>query len=332
MKTPVGTTFVVAASLLGVAAVAQLVAVLVYFGPGFAGTTAPRPVEAHQAAAPPPVQAPAVPAASAPPDAAADASQARFVELMKEAGKLEAGGSPGDALVPLEEALALQPRNPEILARMGSLHERLGQNELAEDMWKNLLELGPDGGRFLDVAEIRLRLLRQQGAGAPTAAGGLELRDQVGLQPGSSLGVVDLKVTESKGSGASALKNLRLAVKARPGEEIDARDVRINVTFYEMLNGEIVPTTSRVESSWFTMPVDWKDDGLEILEVKYEVPKMGADGGPAPKFYGYMVNIYNKGQLQETRADPVDLQELYPPPLNEGQENDAPAKRGGRAP
>ncbi len=331
MKTPVGTTFVVAASLLGVAAVAQLVAVLVYFGPGFAGTTAPPPVETHQAAVSPPVQAPAAPAASAPPAAAADASQARFAELMKEAGKLEGGSSPGDALVPLEEALALQPRNPEILARMGSLYERLGQNELAEDMWKNLLELGPDGGRFLDVAEIRLRLLRQQGAGAPTAAGGLALRDQVGLQPGSSLGVVDLKVTDSKGPGASALKNLRLAVKARPGEEIDARDVRINVTFYEMLNGEIVPTTSRVESSWFTMPVDWKDDGLEILEVKYEVPKMGPDGGPAPKFYGYMVNIYNKGQLQETRADPVDLQELYPPPLNEGQESDAPAERGGRA-
>ena len=40
MKTPVGTTFVVAASLLGVAAVVQLVAILIYFGPGF---TAARP-------------------------------------------------------------------------------------------------------------------------------------------------------------------------------------------------------------------------------------------------------------------------------------------------
>lgn len=331
MKTPVGTTFVVAASLLGVAAVAQLVAVLVYFGPGFARTTAPGPAETRHAAVSQPAQATPSVAAASPADASADAAQARFAELMKEAGKLEGGSSPGDALVPLEEAIALQPRNPEILARMGSLHERLGQNELAEDMWKSLLELGPDAGRFLDVAEIRLRLLRQQAAGAPAAAGGVELRDQVGLQPGSSLGVVDLKVTDSKGAGGSALKNLRLAVKARPGDEIDARDVRINVTFYEMLNGEIVPTTSRVESSWFTMPVDWKEDGIEILEVTYEVPNLGPDGGPAPNFYGYMVNIYNKGQLQETRADPVDLQELYPPPLNEAQEDDAPAERGGRA-
>ena len=49
MKTPVGTTFVVAASLLGVAAVVQLVAILIYFGPGFTAArtemvlVAPRP-------------------------------------------------------------------------------------------------------------------------------------------------------------------------------------------------------------------------------------------------------------------------------------------------
>lgn len=321
MKTPVGTTFVVAASLLGVAAVAQLVAVLVYFGPDFARTTtAPGPVEVRPASVvQPPATLAAVPVAAE--SAESDARRARFAELLKEADKLSDGSAPGDALVPLEEAHSLQPRNPEILARLGSLHERLGQNELAEESWKGVLELGPDAGRFLDVAEIRLRLLRQQGS--PPATGGLELRDQVGLQPGSSLGVVDLKVADAKGSGGSALKNLRLAVKARPGEEIDARNVRINVTFYEMLDGEIVPTTSRVESSWFTTPVDWKDDGIEILEVKYEVPRMGADGGAAPNYYGYMVNIYNNGQLQETRADPVDLQELYPPPLNEGAE-DAP--------
>ncbi|MFM8458549.1 MAG: hypothetical protein ACKOB0_06320 [Chthoniobacterales bacterium] len=74
---------------------------------------------------------------------------------------------------------------------------------------------------------------------------------------------------------------------------------------------------SRVQSMWFTTPVDWKGEGVEILEVKYEVPRLGADGGPPPQFYGYMVNIYHRGQLQETRAEPADLQDLFPPPLNE---------------
>ncbi len=305
----------VAATLLGLAALAQLVAILVYFGPGFAGPTV--------AAAPPTAEPAATPEQPAPPPAAEGPStaeieqvNARVAELLSEAERLEGGPTAGDALVPLEEAATLQPRNPEILSRLGSLHERLGQTELAETAWEDLIALGPDAGRFLDVAEIRLRVLRQQSAPAPADEGTLQLRDQIGLQPGSSLGVVDLKINDEEENGV-AMKNLRLAVKARPGEMIDGRDVRINVTFYEMLNGEIVPTMSRVQSVWFTTPVDWKSEGIEILEVKYEVPRIGPDGGPAPQYYGYLINIYHRGQLQETRADPVQLQDLFPPPLSD---------------
>ena len=308
MKTPVGTTFVVAASLLGVAAVVQLVAILVYFGPGFA-VVRPEVV----VVAPLPTPEPAEPEASpAPPAETAEmaAQKLRLEELMREVETLEQGPSPDAALVPLEEAASLQPRNPDVLSRLASLHEKLGQIELAQGAWKSVLDLGPDAGRFLEVAEIRLRLLRPEGQ----ASGGSALRDQVGLQPGSTLGVVDLTVKEA---ADKSTKDLRLAVKARPGETIDGRDVRINVTFYEMQDGEPVPTTSRVQSMWFTTPVDWKDEGIEILEVKYEVPRIGADGGPPSQYYGYMINIYHRGQLQETRADPVDLQELFPPPLSE---------------
>jgi hypothetical protein len=315
MKPPVGKTFVVAATLLGLAAVAQLVAILIYFGPGFQQATT-------AAVAPPPAEpapAPAEPAAAAPEGPGEEEVQqvnARVTELLAEAERLEGGPTAGDALVPLEEAATLQPRNPEVLSRLGSLHERLGQTELAGTAWENLIALGPDAGRFLDVAEIRLRVLRQGADAEPVAEGTLQLRDQVGLQPGSNLGVVDLKLND-KEEGGVAMKDLRLAVKARPGEPIDGRDVRINVTFYEMFNGEIVPTMSRVQSVWFTTPVDWKNEGIEILEVKYEVPRVGPDGGPAPEYYGYLVNIYHQGQLQETRADPVELQELFPPPLSE---------------
>jgi hypothetical protein len=316
MKAPVGTTFVVAASLLGVAAVAQLVAVLIYFGPGFAvrPTTPPEAAPVPETAVEVAVTEPAVEEEKTPEaDLDAAAQQERLVELMKEIELLEGGSSPAAALVPLEEALTLQPRNPDILARAASLHERLGQSEMAQSLWKNLLDLGPEAGRFLEVAEIRLRLLRQDNL---VPSGSAALRDQVGLQPGSMLGVVDLKLNESD-KGNVPVKDLRLAVKSRPGEKIDGRDVRINVTFYEKFEGEIVPTSSRVQSMWFTTPVDWLDDGIEILEVKYEVPMIGQDGGPPPTYYGYMVNIYYRGQLQETRADPVDLQDLFPPPLSE---------------
>lgn len=319
MKQPLGATFIVAASLLGVAAVAQLVAVLVYFGPSFkqayaAASTAPVTAAAPESAPP------AIPAS----DGQKTAQEARLAELLSEADKLEAGTSPGDALAPLEEAVGMQPGNAELLARVAALHERLDQKELAQAAWGKLAALGPAAGKLAEVAEVRLRLLQASPSGQET-----ELRDQTGLQPGSTLGIVDLEVKDG-GTSSAPVKNLRLAVKARPGESIDARDVRINVTFYERMNGEIIPTMSRVQSMWFTTPVDWKGDGVEILEVKYEVPRVGPDGGPPPQFYGYMVNIYHNGQLQETRAEPLDLQDLFPPPLNEVPASSGQDARGAR--
>lgn len=316
MKSRVGTTFIVAASLLGVAAVAQLVAVLVYFGPGFApASIAPdvvvsATVEPAQAT---PEPTP-VPETATEDNAQAVADLAKVEKLLLEAETLRAGSTPDAALVPLEEAAVLQPNNPEVLQQLASLYERLKQTEMAAETWQKLADLGAEGGRMSEVAKVRLELL--QPSAVPEASEVLSLRDQVGLQPGSSLGVINLSVTDIQ-DGNLPVKDMRLAVKSRPGEPIDARDVRINVTFFVNLEGEITPdTTSRVQSMWFTTPVDWKDDGIEILEVKYEVPRSGP-GGELPVYYGYMVNIYHRGQLQETRCDPANLQELFPPPLTE---------------
>lgn len=324
MKVPVGTTFVVAASLLGAAAVAQLIAVLVYFAPQFRAP-APQPVAVSPAATPAPAASGATPApvatpAPTPVDEAALARKQRVAELLKEAEKLEKGSEPADALVPLEEAAGIDERNAEVLTRLASLQERFGKRELAEGTWRSILDLGPDAGRYLDVAEVRLRLLVQQGA-APKE--GMELRDQVGLRPESDIGIVDLSVTDENGG---EIKDLRIAVKSRPGKEIDLSPgaLRIDVIFYEDVDGEIQPTTSRVQHMWYTAPVDWKDDGIEILQVKYQVPSSGKDGGPPPKFYGYMVNIYYHGDLQETRADPFKLEEMFEPALKLG-EGEGPA-------
>lgn len=323
MKPPVGTTFIVAASLLGVAAVAQLVAVLIYFGPGFAPAAAESEtggVAVVETTVP--VEPPAAPAPEGP-SAEDEEVQARMAELLEEAETLRAGPAPDAALVPLEEAHLLQPRNPQVLQELATLHERIGQNELAAGKWEQLAALGDEAGRLAEVAKARLELLRP-GAAAGAAAATLSLRDQVGLQPGSSLGIINLAVNEQN-DGGTPVKDLRLAVKARPGEEIDARDVKINVTFFVDLDNEITPdTTSRVQSMWFTTPVDWKDDGIEILEVKYELPQSWP-GGDQPRYYGYMVNIYHRGQLQETRSDPADLQELFPPPLTELEDFNDPA-------
>lgn len=311
MKQPVGTTFVAAIALLGAAALAQLLAILVFFAPRYEGG-AVRPLTARSAAVPvatPPAPVEPVRSEAVAERDAADAKD-RVDALLAEAAQ---AANPDVAQVALEEALTLDPRQPEVLSRLAVMEEQRGHAEIAADYWQRLAELGPDAGRLTDVAEIRLRILEAGAAGGPASDGGM--RDDAGLQPGSSLGIVDVLVKDDDRGTGRPLKVLRIAVKARPHEEIDRRAVTINVSFYDKLEGAVVPTRSPVRSQWFTAPADWKDDGIEILEVSYEPGPSLAAGAPHPEFHGYMVQVYYRGDLQDMRAEPLDLLEQYPPPL-----------------
>lgn len=151
----------------------------------------------------------------------------------------------------------------------------------------------------------------------PAPETSLDLRDAVGLRPGSDMGIASLTLSDSN---HGETKDLQVVVKPRPGTPIDLRPgaVRIDVIFYEEVDGEIEPSHRNVEAVWPTAPVDWKEGAVETLQVTYSAP-MSEDGRRPARFYGYMVNVYYRGQLQETRADPVRLEEMFPPALSEGE-------------
>jgi len=57
-----------------------------------------------------------------------------------------------DSLSTLQECLALDSRNVEVLTALGDVHARSGAGERAEDMYRRALAIDPDDG------EVRLRL------------------------------------------------------------------------------------------------------------------------------------------------------------------------------
>lgn len=137
--------------------------------------------------------------------------------------------------------------------------------------------------------------------------------NQIAFRPGSLLGITDLQLRDSFDDN-SPTKELRFTVQARTGESIDPHQVRVNVTFYDNNGSQIVRTMSHVRSVWLTPPVDWESDGRETLEVICDVLRFGPRGGPPPGVYfGYVVDLYYRGELQETRAEPADLKELFRP-------------------
>ncbi|MCX7869908.1 MAG: hypothetical protein N2322_08165, partial [Terrimicrobiaceae bacterium] len=174
-------------------------------------------------------------------------------------------------------------------------------------------------------AEQKMALLAQAlptGSAAATATArpatilpdaGSAVRDETGLQPGAALGIVSASLRD----GQAGTKNLRVAIKARPGKRIDVSKMNVMVYFYELdASGEILLTESQPSTQWISPPVDWADSEPEILDVEYWLPEARASSDPAAgsrRFHGYVVAVYYNGELQDSRADPgrlVNVQEL----------------------
>jgi hypothetical protein len=63
--------------------------------------------------------------------------------------------------------------------------------------------------------------------------------------------------------------------------------------------------------------VNWNDSDIEILEVDYaaSTPNPKQKHPENRKYFGYIVRVYYKNELQDMRADPLKLLKQYPPPL-----------------
>ena len=124
------------------------------------------------------------------------------------------------------------------------------------------------------------------------------------LQPGASLGIISIQHS----SNTEGEQTLKIAIKARFHEVISVPDVKVQVYFYDQLNGEIVASKSPVASKWLSPPVDWKDAEPELLEVTYQPD----NNNPDAHYLGYVVAIYYKGELQGYRADPPNITTQFP--------------------
>jgi len=123
---------------------------------------------------------------------------------------------------------------------------------------------------------------------------------------GSPLGIVSAKLL----SGEDGSKKLLIAIKAGIGESIEVPQVQVQVYFYDQdgVNGDVFPSKAQVTSSWMSRPVSWKKKGEpELLQVSYLPDKTD----PMPKFAGYVVAVYYRGDLQDYRSEPSNLQKKF---------------------
>jgi hypothetical protein len=180
------------------------------------------------------------------------------------------------------------------------------------------------------------------GASAPSAAV---------IPEGSTFGISEVTMRTENDPDAEARLLLRVGVKVRPDTAIDHTKVKIQVFFYDMVNNDqVVLTNAEVSYEWVTPGHDWAETGTEVLDVTYLRPKRKdpvpgtaienqfldvpdsvekakrakssaaaelpptSESGPR-QYLGYIVRVYYMDQLQDVRANPTRLLNLFPPPF-----------------
>jgi tetratricopeptide (TPR) repeat protein len=331
-KPTMGRTFFVATSILGIVALIQLGAVGYVFIKRF--HAAPPPVLAN-ANVPAPLPKPtpvgtekldvndtfAEPPASIPkptPVAAAPAPtiESRLTEMIEQARLLRDRGDTNTAMTRLREAQVISPENALIISEMAVTFEKMGMTDKALEQWRRIYDMGETAGIYYAAADAKLKaseaLAKQQAAEKEVAEAA---KEPAGFQPGAVLGLGEI----AKTAGADPKRfSVKIPIKSRPASQVEVRDVVIQVFFYDMLpDATIVQTNANVSSRWSTLPADWADGDIEVLDVEYaqqaDDPKDKAH--TERKFFGYVIRVYYKSELQAYSAEPVKLLKQYPPPL-----------------
>ncbi|HEV7866218.1 MAG TPA: hypothetical protein VGO90_00950 [Chthoniobacteraceae bacterium] len=340
----VGRTFIVAISVLGVAALAQLGAVVWAFvirsqmPPPFADASDVPPVLGSVR------QGPAVPVDTAFTDPARSGVETlalgsppkptplparapglpepeqsgRFKEMISQGKLLRDRGDMSTALTRFREAAAMDSRHPEPIFELAVTYEKMQLGDRAAEHWRRIFELGEAAGPFFTAAESRLREVKDAAMRAAiTNATQPAMADaEEGIAPGKILGLEKI-ITEEQPERQSAKRlTLMIPIKVRTGQRIEVRDLTIQVLFYDMVdNQNLVQTTADVSSRFSTAPADWSDTQVETLEVSYRLPAPDpkASRGENRAYYGYLVRLYYKGELQSSAGEPDKLLQQFPP-------------------
>ena len=257
-----------------------------------------------------------VPAGGSRPEAV---PQSRFEELILQGRQLRDRSDTGNALTRFREAAAMEPRNPIAIAELAATYESMRLPERAAEHWRRLYEMGGTAGIYFSLAEAKLKesrtraLLEATPAGATAAAA-----TGVSGAPGVLLGLGKIRTEEHPGTAAQKKFTLVIPVTARPQAKIQVHDLVIHVLFYDKVDGKnVVQTSANVNSRWMTPPTDWADTDTEELAVEYELPppEPGRTKRETREFYGYIVRVYYKQQLQAATAEPERLAVEYPAAL-----------------
>ena len=317
-KPAIGKTFTIAISILGVLAVAELIAVgwaLVHPPSPLKSSTSPMLSQLNNPLTDSPPPAPTALPGPTPVSSIQTVpslmenlspSKVQVSALVAQATALCERGDTNTALTRLREALTISPDDPRVISELAIVYEKMGLSDKALVQWHRILDMGESAGIYYAAAEAKIKNSEVQPTPSTSPEG------TSGIESDSMINLLDVgTVPNTQGTNGVSLK---IPVKAN--KKIEVSKVVLQVYFYDLIdNKSVVQTNADVSSHWDKLPADWTESNIEILDVDY-LPKINTEKGRLAedrKYYGYVVRIYYNNQLQDVRAEPVRLLKQYPP-------------------
>ncbi len=254
------------------------------------------------------------------------APDSRLNEMIQQGRALRERGDTNNALLRFREAYAADPKNPEAIYEIAVTLEKMGLPDKAAENWKRVYDMGETAGVYYSAAEAKMReavmstrvtIQQPNGEEASVQSGG-------GTAATATFGVGAVESVEVRDPKALRHLVLRVPIQLRLKTKINVKDLVIQVIFYDLLDGKPIRTNANVSNHWSTAPVDWREDESEVLEVDYMQPPLDAREPKREdrKYYGYIVRVYYKDDLQATSAEPSVLGQRFP--ASQTLEKDSP--------
>lgn len=235
----------------------------------------------------------------------------RFTELVEQGKMLRERGDTGAALTKFREAQTLEARNARAFAEIAITYEKMGLADRANEQWKRVYDLGDSAGALFIAAEAKLKAAQaSELSRVMTQSTAAPEEPPAGTVRGAPVSLAAISIDDIRDPSASKKFTLHVPIRARFGTRIDANDLVIQVRFYDVVDSaRVEPTGANVSYRWGAPPPDWAEGEVEDLLASYELPIEKRNR----KYFGYLVRLYYKGELQSAAGAPESLVQKYPP-------------------
>lgn len=196
------------------------------------------------------------------------------------------------------------------------LYEQRGDLAKAGEQWKEVLHRSSGTPLYEQAAAERIRISRLEIIRKTTEAGTPAVKKPTAERLARRLKIVSVEPQRfPENDQFEEMRLLRITLKPKVGEhDLDLSEILVNVLFFDEDTGsrDVSPTRVAAPKDALRLDGDWNPDEQQTVTAAYIVPKdfrktERDQYGQKCRYYGYLVQVYYREQLQDEDARPKSL-------------------------